>query len=146
MWFEAHNFVLDIAQAGCVALPAAGLPARLSRFGGRGWAVVLPLSIALVVGVIALAPGSADVLTWVALLLVPPGCALALGWAAHGARPWLATLVVPLLVVAWAPPGAASGELAGAPVLPRPAGGARPRPGGGGAPRTPPHRGGGEGG
>lgn len=113
MWFEGHNFVLSVAQAACVALPAAGLPPRLSRFRGRGWALVLPLSIAVVIWAIALVPDSADVLTWVALLLVPPGCALALGWAAHGARPWLAALAVPLLVAAWAFPDAATGDLAG---------------------------------
>jgi hypothetical protein len=112
MWFEGHNFVLSVAQAACLALPAAGVPQRLSRFAGRGWALVLPLSIAAVVGAVALVPGSADALTWLALLLVPPGCALALGWAAHGARPWLAVFVVPLLAVAWALPDAASGELA----------------------------------
>jgi hypothetical protein len=102
VWFEAHSFTLDVAQASCVALPAAGLPARLERFRSGAWALVLPLSIALVVGVIAAVPASADVLTWVAFLLVPPGCALALGWAAHGARPPLALLAVPLFAVAWA--------------------------------------------
>src|SRR3954451_22801726 len=113
MWFEGHNFVLSVAQAACVALPAAGLPPRLARFGGRAWALVLPLSIAAVVGAIALVPDSADVLTWVALLLVPPGCALARGGAAPGARPWLALLALPLLVAAWAWQDAPSGELAG---------------------------------
>src|SRR5215210_9056055 len=48
--------------------------------------------------------GSAGVLAWIALVLVPPGCALALGWAAHGARPWLAVAVVPLLAFAVAAP------------------------------------------
>ena len=43
-------------------------------------------------------------MTWIALLLVPPGCALALGWAAHGAPPWMAALVVPLLVAALVAP------------------------------------------
>jgi hypothetical protein len=102
MWFDAHNFGLSVAQAACVALPAAGLPGWLERFRGRAWALVLPLSIAVVVGVIALVPVSANVFTWIAVLLVPPGCALALGWAAHGARPWLALLAIPLLAVAWA--------------------------------------------
>lgn len=64
------------------------------------------------VGAIELLPSTADVLTWVALLLVPIGCALALGWAAQGARPWLAVLAVPLLAVAWAWPGTRSAELA----------------------------------
>jgi hypothetical protein len=102
VWFEADNFALTVAQASCIALPAAGLPAWTRRFRTGAWAFVLPLSIAVVIGAIALVPTTADVLTWVALLLVPPGCALALGWANRGARPWLAVLAAPLLAVAWA--------------------------------------------
>src|SRR4051812_14304612 len=94
--------VLTAAQSACVALPAAGVPAFLRRFRGGAWALVAPLSIAVVIVAIDLLPSSADVLTWVALLLVPPGCALALGWAMHGAWPPLAVLAAPLLAVAWA--------------------------------------------
>src|SRR4051812_26987520 len=112
VWFEAHNFALNVAQAACVALPGAGLPRRFERFRGGGWALVLPLSIALVVGAIAIVPTSADVLTWVALILVPIGAALALGWAAHGARPWLALLALPLLALAWAFQDDSAGQLA----------------------------------
>jgi hypothetical protein len=112
MWFEAHSFALNVAQASCVALPAAGLPRRLQRFRSGAWALVLPLSIVVVVGVIAAVPTSANVLTWVAFLLVPPGCALALGWAAHGARPPLALLAIPLFAVAWAFQDETSGQLA----------------------------------
>ena len=50
-------------------------------------------------------------LTWVALLLVPAGCALALGWAARGARPIHAGLAVPLLALAWAAPDTRVGEI-----------------------------------
>jgi hypothetical protein len=102
MYFEWDTFVLDAAQALCVALPAAGLPAFLLRLTGRGWALIAPMSVVLSVVAIAAATASADVLTWIALLLVPPGCALALGWAAHGARPWLALGVLPLLAAALA--------------------------------------------
>lgn len=112
VWFSADNFALNVAQAVCVALPAAGLPAWTARWRGSAWALVLPLSIAVVVAAIAAVPETADVLTWVALLLVPPGCALALGWAAHGARPWLAMLAVPLLALAWALPDDRAGQLA----------------------------------
>ncbi len=112
MWFSADSFALTAAQAACVALPAAGLPAWTSRLRGRWWAVVLPLSIAVVIATIALVPSTADVLTWVALLLVPPGCALALGWAARGARPWLAALAAPLLALAWAYQGERVGQAA----------------------------------
>jgi hypothetical protein len=102
VWFETDNMVLTAAQCACVALPAAGVPRFLQRFRAGAWALVAPLSIAVVIVAINLMPTSADVLTWVALLLVPPGCALALGWAAHGARPWLAVLAAPLLALAWA--------------------------------------------
>ena len=97
MYFEPDTAVLDAAQALCVALPAAGLPALLSRFGGRGWSLVAPLSVVATAAAITVAAASASVLTWIALLLVPPACALALAWAAHGARPWMAVLVVPML-------------------------------------------------
>ena len=104
VYFETDTAVLDAAQALCVALPAAGLPPMLARLGGRGWSLVAPLSVVLTVVAITVAAASADVLTWVALLLVPPACALALGWAAHGARPWMAVLVVPMLAAALVAP------------------------------------------
>jgi hypothetical protein len=112
MWFDLDTFVLDSAQALCVALPAAGIPAFLLRLGGRGWALVAPLSVVLSVALIGAATASADVLAWIALVLVPPGCALALGWATHGARPWLAVAVVPLLVAALAGPDDPLGRVA----------------------------------
>ncbi len=113
MWFSADNLALTAAQAACVALPAAGLPAWAARFRTGAWALVLPLSLGLVVGVIAVLPWTADVLTWLALLLVPPGCALAFGWAARGARPWLAVLAAPLLALAWGAPDTRAGQAAG---------------------------------
>ncbi len=112
MFLSADNLVLVAAQSACVALPAAGLPPWAQRLRAPGWALVLPLSIAVVVAAIELAPSTADVLTWVALLLVPPGCALALGWAARGARPALALLAAPLLALAWAYPGERAGQAA----------------------------------
>ena len=112
MYFEPDTAFLDAAQALCIALPAAGLPVWLERFGGRGWSLVAPLSVVASVVAITVAAESADVLTWIALLLVPPGCALALGWAAHGARPWMALLVVPLLVAALVVPDDSVGRLA----------------------------------
>jgi hypothetical protein len=112
MWFEPDTFVLDAAQALCVALPAAGIPAFLLRLTGRGWALVAPLSVVLSVAAIGAATASADVLTWIAFLLVPVGCGLAFGWAAHGARPWLALAVVPLLAAALAAPDDPLGRVA----------------------------------
>lgn len=112
MWFDLDTFVLDAAQALCVALPAAGVPVALLRFGGRGWGVVAPASVVVTVLAISATEGSADVLTWIALVLVPIGCALAFGWAAHGARPWLAPAVVPILAVAMAAPDDPAGRVA----------------------------------
>jgi hypothetical protein len=112
VWFSADKHVLTVAQAACLVLPAAGLPAALQRLRGRAWALVLPLSIAVVVGAIALVPTTAAVLTWVALVLVPPGCALALGWAMRGARPALALLAAPLLAIAWTQQRTTGGDLA----------------------------------
>jgi hypothetical protein len=112
MYFEPDTFVLDAAQALCVALPAAGIPAFLLRLTGRGWALIAPVSVVLTGVAIAAAGASADVITWIALILVPIGCALALGWAAHGARPWLALAIVPLLAVALAAPDDPLGRVA----------------------------------
>lgn len=112
MWFSADNLVLVAAQSACVALPAAGVPAWAQRLRSRAWALVAPVSIALVVGAIAVIPTTADVLTWVALVLVPVGCALALGWAMRGARPLLALLAAPLLALAWTSQDTRAGQLA----------------------------------
>jgi hypothetical protein len=111
--FAAHNAVLLATQAALVGLTGAGIPARLQRYATARWALVLPLSIAVVVAAIALLPDVADVLTWVALILVPPGAALALGWAMRGARAPLALLAAPLLALAWTSQTSAAGELAG---------------------------------
>jgi hypothetical protein len=108
--FIAADAVLVSTQATLVALPGAGVPAWLRRFGGGWWALILPLSIAVVVAAIELVPETADALTWVALILVPPGAALALGWAMRGARPALGLLAVPLLAFAWANTGDLAGD------------------------------------
>jgi hypothetical protein len=112
VWFHLDNLVLVAAQAACVALPAAGLPSWLQRFRGGAWALVLPLCIAVVVFGIDLLPESATILSWAALLLIPPGCALALGWAMHGARPALALLAILALALVWATQESRAGELA----------------------------------
>jgi len=112
VYFDLDTAVLDAAQALCVALPAAGAPAVVERLRGRGWALVGPAAVVGTVVAITLASASADVLTWIAFLLIPPGCALALGWAMHGARPWLAVLAVLLLAVAVVAPDDPAGRVA----------------------------------
>ena len=62
------------------------MPRFLDRLKGPGWALILPLSIAIVVAAIAAIPQVADGITWIALILVPIGAMLALGWAMRGAQ------------------------------------------------------------
>ncbi len=113
MFFNLDNAVLTVLQALCVALPAAGLPAWLARYRRSAWVLVLPLSIVVTIAVIEVLPASTSVYTWAALLLVPPGCALCLGWAMRGARPVLAVLAAGLLAAVWIWPDTRAGELAG---------------------------------
>ena len=110
--FVLANSLLIGAQACIVALPAAGVPAWLRRFGGRGWSIVLPASIVVVVVAIALVPTSARGIAWLALVTVPVLAASALAWAMRGARPAAALLVVPLFAAAWADGGRPAGQVA----------------------------------
>jgi hypothetical protein len=105
--------VLSMSQGVVVALPRAWSPAWLGRMHSRAWAVVPPLSVAGFVAVGRVAEqASAQALTYIALLGVPLGAALALGWLMHGARPRLALLVAPLFALAWADRGGLCGEAA----------------------------------
>jgi hypothetical protein len=105
---------LSLVQGVLVGLPRPSLTIPLlSRYGGRWWALVLPLSIVVVIGAIALDEASAHFLTWLALIAVPPLAAVALGWIVHGARPPFALLVAPLFALAWAAKGELGGQSAG---------------------------------
>jgi hypothetical protein len=112
--FIQANSILLVFQALLVAFTGAGVPDWLQRLAGRAWALLLPLSIAVVVAGIELVPAMADGLTWIALVLVPPGAALALGWALHGARPPLALIAAALLAFAWVQTGTLAGDAAAA--------------------------------
>jgi hypothetical protein len=112
--FIEANSILLAFQALLVALTGAGIPSWLDRLKSRGWALILPLSIAGVVAGIAIFPQLADGLTWIALILVPPGAILALGWALHGARPPLAIVGVLLVAFAWIETGTLAGDGAAA--------------------------------
>jgi hypothetical protein len=106
-------------QSALVALPRGHAPAPVERLArrltGRGWALVPLASIVLVVVAIPIAGATADGLTWLALIAIPPLAAAALGATMHGARPWLALLAVPLFALAWVDGDALAGE--GAAVL-----------------------------
>jgi len=65
-----------------------------------------------VIGVVAWEGESATVLSWLALVAVPPFAALALGWLVHGARPEWTAAILPLFALAWASPDSLIGEAA----------------------------------
>jgi hypothetical protein len=99
--YSFENVVLVATQAACVGLTGAGGFALTQRLRGGAWALVLPLSLGLVVAGLALAPGAADALTWLAFVAVPLLAAAAFGWAMRGARPVYALAAAPLLALAW---------------------------------------------
>jgi hypothetical protein len=92
-------------QSALVALPRGHAPAALERLArrlsGRGWALVPLASIVLVVVAIRTAGATAEGLTWLALIAVPPLAAGALGATMRGGRPPLALLMPPLFALAW---------------------------------------------
>ncbi|MFL5871916.1 MAG: hypothetical protein ACJ75T_00370 [Solirubrobacterales bacterium] len=95
-----------------MAAPRAPSLALLERLRSRWWALVLPLSIVVVISGVALESASARLLTYLALISVPPLAAAALAWLVRGGRPPLALGVVPLFALAWATEGSLSGETA----------------------------------
>jgi hypothetical protein len=110
--FWISDAVLIAVQAALVALPATQPPAALQRLRKAGWAVVPAASIVIVVGVLALEPGTADFFTYLALVATPLLAALALGHIIHGARPPWALAALPLLALAWAEKGSLAGDAA----------------------------------
>jgi hypothetical protein len=103
---------LSLLQALLVALPRPAELPLLDRLRSGWWALWLPVPIIVTIGVIALDSATANFFTYLALVAVPPAAALALGFVVHGARPWLATLVVPLFALAWAAEGTFAGSTA----------------------------------
>lgn len=93
-----------------MALPRPRRFGWLDSFRNPWWALVPALSIVFVIGVVAWEGESAIVLSWLALVAVPPFAALALGWLVCGGRPEWAVAVVPLFALAWASPGSLIGE------------------------------------
>jgi hypothetical protein len=114
MSFAVSISILSLVQAALVALPGARRFAWLDAFRSPWWALVPGLSIVVVIGIVAVEGESATVLSWLALVAVPPFAFLALGWLVHGARPEWGAAVAPLFVVAWAAPGSLLGEAAAA--------------------------------
>jgi hypothetical protein len=112
MSFPVSIAILGLVQAALVALPGPRRFAWLDAFRSPWWALVPALSIVVVIGIVAWEGESATVLSWLALVAVPPFAALALGWLVRGGRPEWALAVVPLFAVAWASPDSLAGETA----------------------------------
>jgi len=110
--FAVSIAILSLVQAALVALPQPRRFAWLDAFRSPWWALVPALSIVVVIGVVALEGESATVLSWLALVAVPPFAALALGWLVHGCRPEWAVAIPPTFALAWAAPGSLVGEAA----------------------------------
>lgn len=110
--FAVSIAILGLVQAALVALPRPRRFAWLDAFRSPWWALVPALSIVVVVGVVAWEGESATVLSWLALIAVPPFAALALGWLVRGAHPSWALAVAPLFGLAWASPDSLAGETA----------------------------------
>ncbi len=111
--FALSISILSLLQAALVAAPRPALQPVLAGFRNRWWALVPPASIVVVIAGVALDRASAQGLTYLALLGVPPLAALALAAIVRGGSPPLAALVVPLFGLAWAFQGSLSGQAAG---------------------------------
>jgi hypothetical protein len=102
---------LSLCQGLVVCMPRAWSPEWIGRLRSRLWAPVPALSVIAFVAVGLVAErGSAQTLTYLALVAVPLLAALALGWLMYGARPGLALFMVPLFALAWADRGGLAGE------------------------------------
>jgi hypothetical protein len=114
MPFAPSIIVLSLAQAALVALPRPWPLPWADRFRSPWWALVPALSIVVVIGIVALEGESAQALSWLALVAVPPLAALSLGALVHGARPLWAVWAAPLFAIAWAWSGSLAGDAAAA--------------------------------
>lgn len=130
--FAVSISILGLVQAALVALPVArARPAWVARLGSPWWALIPALSIVVVIAAIEASPSSADALTYIALVAVPPLAAYALAaliWrdrrepryarvdavSRNEGSHWLVPVVVAaaLFVLAWVSPGSLAGEAA----------------------------------
>jgi hypothetical protein len=111
--FAVSISILGLVQAALVALPSPRpRPGWIERLSSPWWALVPALSIAVVIGAIEISPGSADALTYIALVAVPPLATYALAALVRGSRSAWALAAVALFALAWASPHSLAGEAA----------------------------------
>ncbi len=102
---------LSLFQGALVALPVRLRAPFLGRLRTGGWAFVLPVSVVAFVAIARLAEqASAQGLTYLALIAVPPLAALALAGLARGGRPRRAVVAGALFGLAWADRGGLAGD------------------------------------
>jgi hypothetical protein len=119
--FIPSDAAMLVVQAGVVAAPRVGPGLEpLRRLRGRGWALVPLGSIVAVIFAIRYVSETADGLTYLALVAVPPLAAVALSWGGRWAKaphPRIgglsAAIVTFLFVLAWRTPDSLAGEGAG---------------------------------
>ncbi len=112
MPFAPSIAVLSLVQASLIALPAITKLPVAGRLANRWWALVLPGSLVVVIGGIALHHQLADGLTYLALVAVPVLAGVALAVVVRGSQPLLAALVVPLFAIACIPGGSIPAQAA----------------------------------
>ena len=112
--FPVSIATLSLLQAVLVALPRARPAAWAESLRSPWWAVIPAASIIVVIAIVAATPGSATVLSYLALIACPPLAALALGWLIRGSQPVWALAAIPLFALAWVSKGALAGESAAA--------------------------------
>jgi hypothetical protein len=108
--FAVSIAFLSLVQAAIVALPGDAPRLRVGRLSSRWWALVPPTSIVVVIGLIAIYASSANALSVLALVAVPPLAAIALAALVRRAHPALAVAVGPLFALAWGISGSLVGE------------------------------------
>jgi hypothetical protein len=110
--------LLSLGQGAVVAIPRRAATHLLAALGpagrrARAWGVLPPASVILFVAVATGAQHvSAQALTYLALVAVPPLAALALCWPRVRAGVWPALAVPALFALAWSDRGALPGEAA----------------------------------
>lgn len=110
--FAVSISILGLVQAALVALPVWRPLPWVQRLRSRWWALIPALSIVVVVAIVELDSSSATALAWLALVVVPPLAAVALGMLVRGSRPAWALAVLPLFALAWVSRGSLAGEAA----------------------------------
>jgi hypothetical protein len=110
--FAPSIAVLSLVQASLIALPMPTTLPVARRLATRWWGLVLPGSVLLVIAGIAIDPGLADALTYLALVAVPLMAAFALAAVVRGARSSLAAATVALFLIACGPLGSLPAQTA----------------------------------